>query len=260
MKLYMQQQWRHGRRQEDRAHRQGRYRRARRRQAPGAGTGRQRQGRRAGGLRADADRARRGADRDRRPRCPRSSWRPAPRSSPRSSPYHRAHELHAAAVGRADRRLGGEERHQEGGHAGHRLSPPGIDAEKSFVDRFKADGGEIIEILRVPLRNPDFAPFLQQAADAKPDALFVFVPSSQGGVRHEAVRRARPRQVRHQADRHRRCHRRRSPQRHGRRRARRRHRPQLFGRPPGGCQQGLRRGLQEGQRRHAAELRRSCDL
>ncbi len=29
-------------------------------------------------------------------------------------------------------------------------------------------------------RNPDFAPFLQRAADAKPDAVFIFVPSGQG--------------------------------------------------------------------------------
>jgi branched-chain amino acid transport system substrate-binding protein len=34
----------------------------------------------------------------------------------------------------------------------------------------------------VPLANPDFAPFLQRAADAKPDALFVFVPAGQGGT------------------------------------------------------------------------------
>jgi branched-chain amino acid transport system substrate-binding protein len=57
---------------------------------------------------------------------------------------------------------------------------PGIDAEKSFGDKFKADGGAIVESLRVPLRNPDFSPFLQKAADAKPDAMFVFVPSGAG--------------------------------------------------------------------------------
>jgi branched-chain amino acid transport system substrate-binding protein len=57
---------------------------------------------------------------------------------------------------------------------------PGIDAEKSFSGKFKADGGAIVENLKVPLRNPDFSPFLQKAADAKPDALFVFVPSGQG--------------------------------------------------------------------------------
>jgi len=57
---------------------------------------------------------------------------------------------------------------------------PGIDAEKSFSEKFKADGGTIVESLRTPLRSPDFAPVLQKAADAKPDALFVFLPSGQG--------------------------------------------------------------------------------
>jgi len=59
---------------------------------------------------------------------------------------------------------------------------PGIDIEKAFSDRFKAAGGEIVEQLRVPLANPDFAPFLQRAADAKPDGLFVFVPAGVGAI------------------------------------------------------------------------------
>jgi branched-chain amino acid transport system substrate-binding protein len=59
---------------------------------------------------------------------------------------------------------------------------PGADAEKSFSERFKAGGGEIVSAIKVPLANPDFAPFLQRAADAKPDALFIFVPSGQGGT------------------------------------------------------------------------------
>lgn len=56
---------------------------------------------------------------------------------------------------------------------------PGIDAEVSFATKFKAGGG-IVESVRVPLRNPDFAPFLQRAGEAKPDALFVFVPAGIG--------------------------------------------------------------------------------
>ena len=59
---------------------------------------------------------------------------------------------------------------------------PGFDAEKSFTERFKAAGGTVAEAIRVPLANPDFAPFLQRAADAKPDAIFIFVPSGQGGT------------------------------------------------------------------------------
>jgi len=53
---------------------------------------------------------------------------------------------------------------------------PGIETEKAFIDAFKAQGGEIIESVRVPLQNPDFAPFLQRARDAKPEALFVWIP------------------------------------------------------------------------------------
>ena len=59
---------------------------------------------------------------------------------------------------------------------------PGIDSEKSFKAEFTAKGGQILDSIHVPLANPDFAPFLQKAADAKPDAIFVFVPSGQGGT------------------------------------------------------------------------------
>lgn len=57
---------------------------------------------------------------------------------------------------------------------------PGIDSEKYFNQRFLNNGGQVVEVLRVPLRNPDFAPFLQKVRDAKPDALFTFVPAGVG--------------------------------------------------------------------------------
>ncbi|KPH82119.1 ABC transporter substrate-binding protein [Bosea vaviloviae] len=57
---------------------------------------------------------------------------------------------------------------------------PGIDAEKAFKERLTAAGGEVVGEVRIPLRNPDFSPFLQRVADTKPDALFVFVPSGAG--------------------------------------------------------------------------------
>jgi len=57
---------------------------------------------------------------------------------------------------------------------------PGLDAEKTFNKRFGDGGGAVAESLRTPLRNPDYAPFLQRAKDAKPDALFVFVPAGEG--------------------------------------------------------------------------------
>ena len=59
---------------------------------------------------------------------------------------------------------------------------PGIDAEKYFKERLQFNGGQVTESLRVPLRNPDFAPFLQKVRDGKPDALFVFVPSGAGAA------------------------------------------------------------------------------
>jgi branched-chain amino acid transport system substrate-binding protein len=57
---------------------------------------------------------------------------------------------------------------------------PGIDSEKYFNQRLVANGGQVVEAIRVPLRNPDFAPFLQRVKDAKPDALFTFVPAGVG--------------------------------------------------------------------------------
>ena len=59
---------------------------------------------------------------------------------------------------------------------------PGIDAEKTFRDRFTLNGGKVLTELRVPVANPDFAPFLQRVRDAKPDAVFVFVPSGVGAA------------------------------------------------------------------------------
>ena len=59
---------------------------------------------------------------------------------------------------------------------------PGIDAEKFFKDRFTFNGGQVVDSLRVPMRNPDFAPFLQKVRDLKPDAVYVFVPSGAGAA------------------------------------------------------------------------------
>jgi branched-chain amino acid transport system substrate-binding protein len=53
---------------------------------------------------------------------------------------------------------------------------PGQDAEAAFIKAFKAAGGEIVESVRTPLANPDFAPFIQRVKDSKPEAVFVFLP------------------------------------------------------------------------------------
>jgi branched-chain amino acid transport system substrate-binding protein len=59
---------------------------------------------------------------------------------------------------------------------------PGIDAETAFNKAFTPQGGEVIGSVRVPLKNPDFAPFVQRAKDAKPDAVFIFVPAGEQGI------------------------------------------------------------------------------
>jgi len=59
---------------------------------------------------------------------------------------------------------------------------PGHEAEATFKDGYLAAGGQIVDAIRVPLQNPDFAPFLQRARDAAPQAIFVFIPSVQAGT------------------------------------------------------------------------------
>ena len=54
---------------------------------------------------------------------------------------------------------------------------PGIDAETAFKERFTAKGGEVTASLRMPMITNDFAPYLQRVMDAKPDAVFVFLPA-----------------------------------------------------------------------------------
>jgi len=59
---------------------------------------------------------------------------------------------------------------------------PGHEASGVFSATFTQAGGVIVEALKVPLANPDFAPFLQRARDGNPDTLFVFVPASQAAI------------------------------------------------------------------------------
>lgn len=56
---------------------------------------------------------------------------------------------------------------------------PGVDAEVWFKKGFTQAGGSIIGELRVPVNNRDFSPFLQRIRDAKPDAVFTFLPAGE---------------------------------------------------------------------------------
>jgi branched-chain amino acid transport system substrate-binding protein len=59
---------------------------------------------------------------------------------------------------------------------------PGLDSEKAFIAAFTAAGGTVVDSVRVPLRNPDFAPFVQRIKDAKPEAVFMFVPAGEQSI------------------------------------------------------------------------------
>src|SRR5277367_233811 len=77
---------------------------------------------------------------------------------------HRSRRRHQAPRGGTDRQRS-------------RQNPDGL-----RPDAARAGGGAIAQQIRVPLKNPDFAPFLQRAKDDAPDAVFVFVPSGFGAV------------------------------------------------------------------------------
>jgi branched-chain amino acid transport system substrate-binding protein len=59
---------------------------------------------------------------------------------------------------------------------------PGADAEAQFKKTFEAAGGKIIGSDKAPVNNPDFAPFIQRIKDAKPAAVFVFLPAGAQGI------------------------------------------------------------------------------
>jgi len=59
---------------------------------------------------------------------------------------------------------------------------PGIDAEAAFSKTFKEGGGQIVDSVRVPLKNPEFAPFIQRIKDARPQAVFIFVPPGEHSI------------------------------------------------------------------------------
>jgi branched-chain amino acid transport system substrate-binding protein len=64
---------------------------------------------------------------------------------------------------------------------------PGHDGEAAFHKGFKDAGGEIIGSARYPVANQDFAPFVQRAKDANPDAIYIWVP---GGPQPAAIGKA----------------------------------------------------------------------
>jgi branched-chain amino acid transport system substrate-binding protein len=59
---------------------------------------------------------------------------------------------------------------------------PGIDAETSFKAAYQALGKQVVDGVRVPVKNLDFGPFIQRIKDAKPDAVFLFIPPGEATI------------------------------------------------------------------------------
>ena len=59
---------------------------------------------------------------------------------------------------------------------------PGFDAATQFTKSFTGDGGTIVGDIKAPLSNPDYAPYLQRIKDARPDAVFLFLPPGAGTI------------------------------------------------------------------------------
>ena len=59
---------------------------------------------------------------------------------------------------------------------------PGLDSEGAFKAAFEKAGGQVVDSVRVPLKNPEFSPFIQRIKDAHPQAVFMFVPAGEQGI------------------------------------------------------------------------------
>ena len=54
---------------------------------------------------------------------------------------------------------------------------PGIDAETAFRKTFEADGGTIVEAIRMPINTTDFSPIMQRIKNSGADTIFTFLPA-----------------------------------------------------------------------------------
>jgi len=60
---------------------------------------------------------------------------------------------------------------------------PGIDAGAAFTKIFTAGGGTMVGESRPPMSNTDYTAYVQHIRDAKPDAVFVFLPAGPPALR-----------------------------------------------------------------------------
>jgi hypothetical protein len=110
---------------------------------------------------------------------------------------YRALELSPSCARRDHCGLGGQTWPKESGYA---RFAPGHDSETYFKQTFTRAGGEVPLALRVPLLNPDFAPFLQRVRDTSPDGVPV---DALGADRSRCPTALRDREKRRRSRRHR---------------------------------------------------------
>ena len=257
MKTYLKQNGDVLRRQEDRAHRPRHDRcGARHRQAARAGTGHPRQRRHARRIRADAQRARGGAGLRRSEEADGDHER-GDLGHHDALAVYRARVAHAAAGHAADGAVGVRRTASSASSRWFPTTVPGIDAEGAFIKAFKAAGGEIVDSVRTPLANADFAPFLQRIKDTQARSGVRLPAAGQPDDRlHQGLRGARPQAGGHQADRDRRPDRRRRAAGDGRANARADHQLPLLGGARFAGEQGVPQGVRRDQR-HASCARTS---
>jgi branched-chain amino acid transport system substrate-binding protein len=56
----------------------------------------------------------------------------------------------------------------------------GIDAAKGFEETFTAAGGTVLGSDAIPMGSKEFTPYLQRVKDAKPDAIWLWMPATAG--------------------------------------------------------------------------------
>lgn len=54
---------------------------------------------------------------------------------------------------------------------------PGVDAEAAFKKTFEAEGGTIVEAIRMPINTTDFSPIMQRIKNSGADTIFTFLPA-----------------------------------------------------------------------------------
>jgi branched-chain amino acid transport system substrate-binding protein len=59
---------------------------------------------------------------------------------------------------------------------------PGIDAQIGFNRAYEAAGKKVIGEVKVPMNNIDFSAYMQRIKDARPDAVFVFLPPGEATI------------------------------------------------------------------------------